>query len=238
MAVALIVGAGGVLGQSLVAEFAAAGYAVGSVRRRAEVADAPSAPSAPNGPNDATRIHREACDLADPPAVEAAVARAVAALGAPDVLVCNAAHLVVAPFQSLQAEDFETAWRVGVAGAAAAVRAVLPPMRASGGGCIVFSGATASQRGGARFAAFASAKFALRGLAQSLAREVQPEGIHVVHVVLDGVLRGSRSEARFAAPGAPLLEPQAVAALYRQLAEQPPSAWTHELDLRPAGERF
>lgn len=223
MGVALIVGAGGVLGQALVAEFASAGYAVGTVRRRAE---------APGG------VHREACDLAQPPAVEAALARAVAALGTPDVLVCNAAHLVVAPFQELQDDDFETAWRVGVAGAAAAVRAVLPAMRARGSGCIVFSGATASQRGGARFAAFASAKFALRGLAQSLAREVQPEGLHVVHVVLDGILSGSRSEARFAAPGAPLLEPQAVAALYRQLAEQPPSAWTHELDLRPAGERF
>lgn len=223
MGVALIVGAGGVLGQALVAEFGAAGYAVGSVRR-----------SAGSGP----AAHPETCDLAQPDAVEAAVARAVAALGTPDVLVCNAAHLVVAPFQELRHDDFETAWRVGVAGAAAAVRAALPAMRARGRGCIVFNGATASQRGGARFAAFAAAKFALRGLAQSLAREVQPEGVHVAHVVLDGILSGSRSEARFASAGAALLEPAAVAAQIRQLAEQPVSAWTHELDLRPAGERF
>ena len=223
MSVAVVAGAGGVLGRALVDRFAAAGYAVGTLRRGS------ASPGAAAG---------ESCDLGDAAAVEAAAARLVAALGDADVLVCNAAQLIVAPFQELAAADFEAPWRVAVAGAAASVRAVLPAMRRRGRGTVIFSGATASKRGAARFAAFSSAKFALRGLAQALAREVQPEGVHVVHVVLDGLLRGSPSAARFGAAGANLLDPAAAAAAYLGLVDQPDSAWSHEIDLRPAGERF
>ena len=88
------------------------------------------------------------------------------------------------------------------------------------------------------FAAFAAAKFGLRGLAQSLARELQPQGIHVAHVVLDGFLLGSPSVQRFGGPAPRTIDPAEVARAYRWLAEQNRSAWTHELVLRPNSERF
>jgi NAD(P)-dependent dehydrogenase (short-subunit alcohol dehydrogenase family) len=102
----------------------------------------------------------------------------------------------------------------------------------------VFTGATGSVRGGRRSAAFASAKFALRGLAQSLAREFGPAGVHVAHVVIDGLVWSERSRARFGAQQETSMDPRAIAAAYRHLVEQHPSAWTHELDLRPHQGRF
>jgi len=103
---------------------------------------------------------------------------------------------------------------------------------------MIFSGATAATRGTARFAAFASAKFALRGLTQSLAREYQSQGIHIAHVVIDGLLGGSASIGKFGGSEERSIDPAAVAVSYRMLAEQPSSAWTLELDVRPSSERF
>ncbi|HEX7928997.1 MAG TPA: SDR family NAD(P)-dependent oxidoreductase [bacterium] len=228
--VALIVGAGGVLGAALGAEFSAAGYAVAGLRR-------PGA-NPPANPTDGAAMELETCDLQDASDVQAAADRVVRRHGAVDVLVHNAAHLTVAPFLSLTNADLETAWRSGVACAAAGARAVLPAMLQQGRGAMIFTGATAALRGGARFAAFASAKFALRGFAQSLAREFQPHGIHVAHVVLDGLLAGSPSAKRFGTPDSPVIEPGDVARAYRLLAEQPRSTWTHEVDLRPSEEKF
>jgi NAD(P)-dependent dehydrogenase (short-subunit alcohol dehydrogenase family) len=101
-----------------------------------------------------------------------------------------------------------------------------------GSGTIIFSGATGSIRGGAGFAAFASPKFALRALAQSMAREFGPKGIHVAHVVLDGMI------AQESALSESQLRPAAIAETYYQLHRQDRSAWTHELDLRPSSEKF
>lgn len=111
---------------------------------------------------------------------------------------------------------------------------VLPAMVAAGGGAMIFSGATASLRGGAEFAAFASAKFALRGLVQSLARAYQPQGVHVVHTILDGVLGSSAGSTQYP----PRLEPADIAKGYWLLVQQPRGAWTHELDLRCSDEPF
>jgi NAD(P)-dependent dehydrogenase (short-subunit alcohol dehydrogenase family) len=221
----IIAGGGGVLGHALASEFAAAGAAVSLLRRR---------------PSDAatTGVHTMACDLRDRTAMRDAIAHASAARGPADVLVCNAAHLVVAPISELSADDFDASLRVGVGAAFHCVQAVLPSMRARGSGTILFSGATASLRGGARFAALAAAKFALRGLAQALARELQPHGIHVAHVVLDGLLAGSPSVQRFGGNPSRTIEPAEAARAYRWLAEQNRSAWTHEIDLRPHSERF
>ena len=119
-------------------------------------------------------------------------------------------------------------------GAFRVAQAVAPAMVQAGGGTLIFSGATASRRGGAEFAAFASAKFALRGLTQSLARAWQPQGVHVVHAILDGVIAGSARSAAHTAR----LDPAAIAESYWQLAQQQPGAWTHELDLRGADEPF
>jgi NAD(P)-dependent dehydrogenase (short-subunit alcohol dehydrogenase family) len=221
--VALVVGAGGVLGDALCEEFRGAGYQVLGLRR-----------SAPQG-RDGVRF--VACDLKNPDAIWRAANALLAEYGQIDVAMCNAAHLPVAPFCELALQDFDDAWRVCVGSAFACARAVLPAMAARRGGAMLMSGATASVRGGARFSAFAAAKFALRGLAQSLAREYQAAGVHVAHVVLDGLLRGSASAARFPARDA-YFEPREVAGVYRMLAEQPSSAWTHELDLRPSGGAF
>ena len=93
-------------------------------------------------------------------------------------------------------------------------------------------------RGGARFSAFASAKFALRGLTQSLAREYQPAGVHVCHVILDGIIDTARSRDLHALDPAKMMKPEDIADAYWQLAHQPKSTWTHELDLRPSSESF
>ena len=115
----------------------------------------------------------------------------------------------------------------------------IPLMLGRGGGSIILSGATASLRGGKAFAPFASAKFALRGLAGSLAREFQPQGVHVSHVVLDGVLWTERSRERFPdLERVRAIEPDVVAEVYWNLAHQSASAWTHEIDLRPRSETF
>ncbi len=93
-------------------------------------------------------------------------------------------------------------------------------------------------RAGANFAAFGSAKLALRGLAQALARECGPKGVHVAHVVIDGLIDAPGTDARFGPAKTPRMDAKAVAQVYLDLARQHPSAWTHEMDPRPAGERF
>lgn len=220
----VIVGAGGVLGAAQARAFVSAGHAVVGVQR--------STAGAVDG------VPTYACDAADASALDRALQDIAARHGEAGVLIYNPAQFVRQPFLETAPETWEAVWRVSVLGAATAARAVLPAMQRAGKGCLLFTGATASVRGGAGFSAFASAKFALRGLAQSLARECQPLGIHVAHVVLDGLLAGSANARRFGTPGGPTLDPEAVAAAYRQLAGQPPGAWTQELDLRPQGERF
>lgn len=222
----VIAGAGGVLGHALGAEFATAGYTVVALQRGVGEASANTA------------IQRLRCDLNDATDVAGTLTKVVAEHGAVDTLIYNAAHLVVAPFVELKAADFEAAWRISVPGAVACAQAVLPGMVQRGRGSLIFTGATASIRGGARFAAFSAAKFALRGLAQSLAREYHTQGVHVAHVVLDGLLRGSKSVERFGGSDAQAIDPVEVARTYRWLAEQERSVWTHELDLRPASEKF
>jgi NAD(P)-dependent dehydrogenase (short-subunit alcohol dehydrogenase family) len=129
-------------------------------------------------------------------------------------------------------ELFEQAWRTGCFAGFLVGRAAAAAMLGQGSGTIVFSGATGSIRGGAGFAAFASPKFALRALAQSMARELGPKGIHVAHVVLDGMIADEESSSEC------LLQPDAIAETYYQLHRQARGAWTHELDLRPSSEKF
>lgn len=221
----VIAGGGGALGTAVTREFVEAGYLVTALSRGGEL------PVAHEG------VVALRCDVSDEASVRAAFARAIAR-GPVDVLIYNASRWVMAPFLELRVADFESAWRASVAGAVACAQAVLPAMLERGRGAIVFSGATAALRGGAKFAAFAQAKFALRGLAQSLAREFQPRGVHVAHVVIDGLLRDSAAMARFDAQADHTIDPADVARVYRQLVEQPRSAWTQELDLRPFTEKF
>lgn len=115
--------------------------------------------------------------------------------------------------------------------------AVLPGMVERGEGAFLVTGATASMRGGPNFSAFASAKFGLRGLSQSLARAMGPEGVHVAHVVIDGVIWGASAE-RYGMTQDKCLEPDDIAQVYVDLARQPKSCWTHEIDVRPFSENF
>jgi NAD(P)-dependent dehydrogenase (short-subunit alcohol dehydrogenase family) len=134
-------------------------------------------------------------------------------------------------------ESFTRGWSVGVLGAFLCSQVVAPDMLRKGSGCILFTGATSSVRGAA--ITFSSAKFGMRGLAQSLARELWPKGIHVAHIVIDGVIREREIELGGEDPiGEPLMNPAAIAEVYWDLIKQDRSAWSLELDLRPHREKF
>jgi NAD(P)-dependent dehydrogenase (short-subunit alcohol dehydrogenase family) len=177
------------------------------------------------------------CDLTSAADVDR-VFTEIEAGGPVEVVVYNAHRLVLRASGETPPDLFEAAWRVGCLGAYLVASRVVPGMVARGSGTLVFSGATASVRGGKRTAAFASSKFALRGLAQSLARELGPQGIHVAHVVLDGLIWSAQTRARFAPEEARCMSPDDVAEVLVGVVEQRRSAWTHELDLRPWLERF
>jgi NAD(P)-dependent dehydrogenase (short-subunit alcohol dehydrogenase family) len=223
--IAVIAGAGPGLGLALAQRFQRGGYKVALMAR----SDARLRALAASTGGGALAV---ACDLTDAAAVGAAFERVDRELGSPRCVVFNAGAFRPGGILEISPQDFEDCWRIGclagfLVGREAARRMV------DRGGSILFSGATASLRGGARFANLASPKFALRALAQSMARELAPRGVHVAHVVIDGQIRAQ-------AGGAPdaQLEPAAIAEAYFQLHAQPRSAWTLELDLRPWVEKF
>ena len=220
---AIVAGAGAGLGQSLVKRLDDAGYkAVGLGRTQ---------------PANASGLFHQ-LDLSDPVKMGSTIDALIEDYGSPRIVVHNAAELVIAPFSETSLQDYQRAWTSMVQSAVILGQSVLEPMLQHGGGAFIVSGATASLRGGARFSAFASAKFALRGLTQSLAREFQPKGIHVCHVILDGIIDTARSRDLHDLSPDKMMKPQDIADAYLALAHQPQSTWTHELDLRPASERF
>ena len=227
---AVIVGVGSGLGASLVRGFSSAGLDVVAVARQASARGDLAAAAD-------TQVTLYDCDTTDP----AAVKKLFASLADRplDAVIYNAGAFAPGPVTDIDAADFERCWRVGCFGGflvgQAAAKAMLPRRQ----GSIVFTGATASLRGGAGFANLASPKFALRALAQSMARELGPEGIHVAHVIIDGQIHSERY-AHLAGQRGPdaLLEPDAIAAAYLGLHQQPRSAWTLEMDLRPWSEKF
>lgn len=227
--VALIAGVGPGLGLALAEAFAQEGYAVVAAARKAS--------SLVESRND-RRITAVDCDLS----VETEAVRLVAsaaALGPLRVAVYNAGAFRRANVVDTDAESFEQCWRVGCFGAFLVGRAAARLMLELGTGTMLFTGATASLRGGAGYASLASPKFALRALAQSMARELAPKGIHVAHVIIDGQIRSERYEHLREERGPDsLLEPAAIAQAYVSLHRQSRTAWTHELDLRPWVEKF
>lgn len=178
-------------------------------------------------------------DLTDARQVGRGFARVRKALGPVDILVSHASESAWKGLRTLSAEEFERAWRVIVYGAFLCCRESVSDMLAGRRGTILFTGATSSVRGRREALAFSSAKFGLRGLAQSLAAELWPKGIHVAHVIIDGLINTPRVRRRHKpAPGEPLLDPDEIAESYWNLVQQPRSAWTLELDLRPHREEF
>lgn len=232
--VTIVAGVGPGLGRAVAERFADAGYKVALLARRADALAAVASARADG------RFTPISCDVTDGAAVARAFARVAGELGPPDCVVFNAGGWSRGGITELTAEAFERSWRVGCLGGfhvgQAAARAMLEHGR---GGSILFTGATASLRGGSGFAAFAAGKFGLRALAQSMARELAPAGIHVAHVIIDGQIMSERYRQLAAERGPEaLLEPAAIAETYWQLHAQPRSAWTFELELRPWVERF
>jgi NAD(P)-dependent dehydrogenase (short-subunit alcohol dehydrogenase family) len=158
-------------------------------------------------------------------------------IGEPEVVVYNASYRQRGPFVELDPAEVEKSLTVTAYGGFLVAQEAARRMLPRGRGALLFTGASASIKGYAQSAPFAMGKFALRGLAQSLARELGPQGIHVAHFVIDG---GIRSERR---PDPPdrrdsLLDPDAIAATYLHVLQQPRSAWTWEVELRPWVEKF
>jgi NAD(P)-dependent dehydrogenase (short-subunit alcohol dehydrogenase family) len=232
---ALIVGAGPGLGMALARRFGREGFAVALVARSAATLSTLAGQLAPLGP----RLKTYAADAADPAAVEDVCAATLRDLGEPSVLIYNAGSYQPGGIADITPEQFESAWKTGCLGAFLFARALLPAMAAAGRGTVLLTGATAAWRGGKGFATLAVPKFGLRALGQSMAREYGPQGVHVAHVVIDGQIDTPRLRQREPDRAShTVLAPDAIAESYWQLHSQDPSAWTLELDLRPAVERF
>jgi NAD(P)-dependent dehydrogenase (short-subunit alcohol dehydrogenase family) len=220
MSIALIGGAGEGLGAALGGRFAKGGFEVVLCSRtQGEKAD--------------LREEAQVIELFD----------RVEKRGPVEVAIFNAGANFRASILDTPADMFEKVWRLGCYAGFLFGREAARRMAPRGKGTILFTGATASMRGSAQFAAFAAAKGGLRQVAQSIARELGPKNIHVGHVVIDGVIDNRRSRERMAEhvkslPADGLLATDAIAELFWQIHVQPRSAWTFEADLRPWAERF
>ena len=223
---ALIVGAGAGLSASLARALAKEGVRVALAARSVEDLDALKRETG------ATTF---ACDASARTDVEKLFVELEAAGGAPEIVIYNASYRTRGPLVELDPAEVERSIAVSAFGAflvaQQAVRRMLPKQR----GAILFTGASASVKGYAQSASFAMGKFALRGLAQSMARELAPQGIHVAHVVIDG---GIKSARRSESSPASLLDPDAIAQSYLHLIRQPRSTWSWEIELRPWVEKF
>ena len=224
---ALIVGAGSGLSASLARAFTREGMRVAlAARDTGKLQDLARE----------TGARAYACDAAQREAVEALFA-ALDDAGAPDVVVYNASRRARGPVAELDPAEVEQAIAVTAFGGFLVAQAAVRRMLKRGRGAILFTGASASVKGYAQSAPFAMGKFALRGLAQSMARELAPRGIHVAHVVIDGGIRSARRTEPLDKPDS-LLDPDAIAETYVHLLRQPRSAWTWEIELRPWVENF
>jgi NAD(P)-dependent dehydrogenase (short-subunit alcohol dehydrogenase family) len=177
------------------------------------------------------------CDASEPGDVAKLFSELDAGFGAPEIVIYNASFRVRGPFVDIDAAEVEKALAVTAYGAFLVAQQAARRMLPRGHGAILFTGASAGMKGFTQSAPFAMGKFALRGLAQSMARELSPQGIHVAHVVIDGGIKGARRPEPADKP-ASLLDPDAIAATYLHVIHQPRNAWTSEVELRPWVEKF
>ena len=225
----VVAGVGPGLGAALVRKFSEAGGKVALLARSED-----GLRSLTNELKD-RRLLSLPTDLAEPAEIARAFAKTREELGPVDVLVCHASASSWQGIEELTAANFERAWRVTVLDAFLCCKEVAADMIARGRGVILFTGATSAIRGRKGALDFSSAKFGLRGFADSLARELWPKGIHVAHIIIDGEIGEANAAEK---PGDPKLDPDAIAESYWTLAQQPRSAWSFELDLRPNREEF
>jgi NAD(P)-dependent dehydrogenase (short-subunit alcohol dehydrogenase family) len=228
--VALIVGAGSGLSASIARVFAKAGMRVALAARNIDDLA---------GLATETGAKAFACDATDGGAVKRLFAdvAGAAALGDPHVVVYNASYRTRGPLVDLDPAEVAKSLAVSAFGGFLVAQEAARRMLPKGMGTILFTGASASVKGYAQSAPFAMGKFALRGLAQSMARELSPQGIHVAHVVIDGGIRSAHRPESADRPDA-MLDPDAIAASYLFLLTQPRSSWTWEIEVRPWVEKF
>jgi NAD(P)-dependent dehydrogenase (short-subunit alcohol dehydrogenase family) len=225
---ALIVGAGSGLSASLARLFAKQGMKVALAARSAAKLEEFVKETGAKAYN---------CDAAKRDEVEKLFADLDAAGATPDVVVYNASYRTRGPFAELDPIEVAKSVEITAFGAFLVAQAAVRRMLPKGQGAILFTGASASVKGYAQSAPFAMGKFALRGMAQSMARELSPQGIHVCHFVIDGGIMSARRPPDPQKPDA-LLDPDAIAQSYLHVLQQPRSAWTQELELRPWMEKF
>jgi NAD(P)-dependent dehydrogenase (short-subunit alcohol dehydrogenase family) len=229
--VCVVAGVGPGNGAAFARKFAAEGYGVAMLARTEErlrefEAQIPGTSGYP-------------LDVGDADAIRNTFSKVRSDLGAVDVLLHNAGGGRFSSFMDTTPEVFEESWRTNTLSLLLCGQAVVPDMLNRGGGAIVVTGATASVRGGAAFAGFAPAKGGQRLLAQSMARSLGPQGIHVAYVLVDGVIDIPRTRGFFSdKPDDFFLKPDSIAETVYHLAHQDRSAWTSELDLRPFGEKW
>ena len=226
---ALIVGAGKGLSASLARLFAAEGMQVALAARDA---------SKLTELVDETGALPVRCDASQPDDVTALFDRVEDAFGAPDLVVYNASGRYRAAVEDIESEKLEDALKVTAVGGFHVAQAAAIRMLARGSGTILLTGATASVKGLPGSTPFAMGKFALRGMAQCMARELAPKNIHVAHFVIDGGIASSRPEAAVASNEDKWLDPDAIAKEYLHIHRQHRSAWTWEVELRPWVEKF
>jgi NAD(P)-dependent dehydrogenase (short-subunit alcohol dehydrogenase family) len=228
MKTALIVGAGAGLSASLARLFARHGLQVAMASR---------------DPDKLRKLAEEtagatfACEATEPEEVAALFDVVLATQGVPDIVVYNASARARGPVTDLVPAEVARAIAVSAYGGFLVAQQAARHMAARGSGAILLTGASASVKGYPNSSAFAMGKFALRGLAQSMARELSPKGVHVAHFVIDGGIRSADRRDPADAPDS-LLDPDAIAETYWQIANQPRSAWTWEVELRPWVEKF
>ena len=236
---ALVVGAGDATGGAIARRFAAEGY-VAVCTRREQASLAPLLDQIRKDGGEAhgfgsdARVEAEVVDLF------AAIERDIAPLG---VVIFNIGANVNFPIRETTERVYRKVWEMAALGGFLAGREAAKVMVPRGRGTIIFTGATASIRGGSGFSAFAGAKFALRALAQSMARELGPQGVHVAHTIIDGAIDTEWIAKNFPQRYAlkeqdGILNPDHIADAYWMLHQQPRDAWTHELDLRPWMEKM
>jgi NAD(P)-dependent dehydrogenase (short-subunit alcohol dehydrogenase family) len=232
--VCAVVGVGPGLGAALARRFAT-GYAVALIAR-GEDKLAALAKEIEAGGGKAIAV---SADFAKPSDITAAFDKVRRQLGEVDALLYNAAMRPFGKLMDTKPSTFENTWRVTTFGAFLAAQEVVPAMLKRGAGTIIFTGATAGVKPFPTSAAFGPAKFAMRGLAQVMARDLQPQGIHVAYVDVDGAIDMPAIRERFPQLGEDaLLKPSAIAETYWHLAHQDRSAWSHDVDVRPFKEKW
>ena len=240
--VALLVGAGDAIGAAVARRFAAGGYSVCVARRDAEKSRSVVQEIVASG----GVARAVGTDVRNEEVVQALFAQVEAELGPVEVCLFNAGANVKTPLIETTGRLFFRAWELACYGGFLTGREAARHMVPRGRGTILFTGATASLRGGAGFAAFAAAKFGLRGVAQSMARELAPKNIHVAHLIIDGAIDSEAIHRRLSAatgtmpdlPPDSLIRTSSVAEAYWALHNQSRDGWTHELDIRPYSERW